>query len=317
MTNKMKAVQIMSDKNSPKITLNTDMPRPTLTDAEILVRVHAAGVTGDELGWPELYETASRIPGHELSGTIAELGPDYTGNLSIGQDVYAFTSADRGQCQAEYVTCLPGEVAPKPTCISYVEAAALPIPVLTAWEAVVDHGKINTDMTVLVTGASGAVGVLAVQLVAQLSGARVIALASPRHHENLKQLGAEVLDYNDPGWTSTAGGVDVVIDTVGGSILSDVWKAVAVDGMIITVADPPPPWAFGGTVPEESFARPGVRHKYFIVSPNAERLCRASEMVEAGALKALAVKSFPFTKAKQAWECAQQRGRGHKVVVEF
>ncbi|KXH37245.1 zinc-binding dehydrogenase [Colletotrichum simmondsii] len=313
----MKAVQIMGDKKSPKIILNTDMPKPTLTGAEILVRVYAAGVTGDELGWPELYQTASRIPGHELSGTIVELGPEYTGNISIGQNVYAFTSADRGQCQAEYVACLPDEVAPKPTCISDLEAAALPIPVLTAWEAVIYHGKITADMTVLVTGASGAVGVLAVQSVAQLSGARVIALASPRNHENLKQLGAEVLDYNDPGWAPTVGGVDVVIDTVGGSILSDAWKVVADHGMIITVADPPPPWALGDAVPEDSFRRPGVRYKYFIVSPNAERLCSASDMVESGALKALAVKSFPFTEAEQAWECARQRGRGHKVVIEF
>ncbi|KAK7452072.1 zinc-binding dehydrogenase [Colletotrichum acutatum] len=307
----------MGDEKSPKITLNTNIPKPSPEGANILVRVHAAGVTGDELSWPELYETASRIPGHELSGTIAELGPEYTGSLSVSQDVYAFTSADRGQCQAEYVACSPDEVTPKPTCISHLEAAALPIPVLTAWEAAIDHGEITADMIVLVTGASGAVGVLAVQLVAQLSGARVIALASSRNHENLKQLGAEVLDYNDPGWTSTVGGVDVVIDTVGGSVLSDVWKVVAEDGMIITVADPPPTWAFEDVVPEDSSRRPGVRYKYFIVSPNAERLCRASEMVEAGALKALAVKSFPFTEADQAWESARQRGRGHKVVIEF
>ncbi|KXH42558.1 zinc-binding dehydrogenase [Colletotrichum nymphaeae SA-01] len=313
----MKAVQIMGDKMSPKIILNPNMPKPSPGGAEILVRVHGTGVTGDELTWPELYETASRIPGHELSGNIAELGPDYTGNLSIGQDVYAFRSADRGQCQAEYVTCLPDEVASKPTCISHLEAAALPIPVLTAWEAIIDQGEITAGMTVLVTGASGAVGVIAVQLVTQLTSAHVIALASPRNHENLKQLGAEVLDYNDLGWASTIGGVDVVIDTVGGSILSDAWKVVAEHGMIITVADPPPPWALGDAVPDDSFRRPGVRYKYFIVSPNAKRLCRASEMIEAGALKALAVNSFPFTETEQAWECARQRGRGHKVVIEF
>lgn len=94
----MKAFQIMGENQSPRITLNINMPKPTLTGAEILVQVNAARVTGDELSWPELYETTSRIPGHELSGNIAELGPEYTGNLSIGQDVYAFTSADRGQC---------------------------------------------------------------------------------------------------------------------------------------------------------------------------------------------------------------------------
>ncbi|EXF76413.1 zinc-binding dehydrogenase [Colletotrichum fioriniae PJ7] len=147
-------------------------------------------------------------------------------------------------------------------------------------------------MKVLVTGASGAVGVLAVQLAAQLSGDRIIALASQRSHENLKQLGSEVLNYNDSGWISSIGGVNVVIDTVGQSILGDAWKVMAEDGMIITVANPPPPWAFGDVVPEESLERPEDRCKYFIVSPNAEKLYRTSEMVEVGALKALAVKWF-------------------------
>ncbi|KAK1701179.1 zinc-binding dehydrogenase [Colletotrichum godetiae] len=313
----MKAIQILGDKKSPNIILNTATPKPTPQGAEILVRVHAAGVTGDELGWPELYQTASRIPGHELSGTVDEVGPDYTGDLVIGQEVFAFTSADRGQCQAEYVSCLPNEVAPKPASISHVEAAALPIPILTAWEAVIDHGDINADMTVLITGTSGAVGLIAVQLVAQLTGARVLALASPRHHESLRQLDADVLDYNDTDWIPSVGAVDIVIDTVGGSILSDAWRLVTEDGMIITVADPPPPWAFGNVVPEESLGRPGVRYKYFIVSPNAERLCRASGMVEAGALQALMVKSFPLIEVVRAWECSQQRGRGHKVVIDF
>ncbi|KAK1656179.1 zinc-binding dehydrogenase [Colletotrichum phormii] len=317
MVNKMKAIQILGDKKSPKIIPNTITPKPTPQGAEILVRVHAAGVTGDELGWPELYETASRIPGHELSGTVDELGPGYTGDLVIGQEVFAFTSADRGQCQAEYVACLPDEVASKPAAISHLEAAALPIPILTAWEAAMDHGEITADMTVLVAGASGAVGFIAVQLVAQFTGAHVLALASPRHHEALRQLGAEVLDYNESDWASSIGAVDVVIDMVGGSILRKAWEIVAEDGIIITVADPPPPWAFGNVVPEESVGRHGLRYKYFIVWPNAERLCRASEMIEAGALKALVVKSFPFAEAVQAWEYSRQRDKGSKVVIEF
>lgn len=314
----MKAVQILGDVSSPKVTINSSTTKPTPRNGEILIKVHAAGITGDELLWPELYNTATRIPGHEVSGIVFATGPDYHGPLAVGQEVFAFIAADRGEGQAEYAICLADEVAPKPASLPHGEAAALPIPFLTAWEAIVDHGVAKPGMRVLITGASGAVGSLAVQLATNLTGCHVTALASSRNHDSLRRLGArELVDYNISGWEHQIQDIDLVFDTVGGDILTKTWETVKKDGVIITVGDPPPPWAFGGDEAAESTKLPGVRYKHFIVSPSSERLTKLSVMLNDGSIEALAVRSFPVDDAEQAWAHAQLRNRGPKVVVDF
>ncbi|KAK1999789.1 zinc-binding dehydrogenase [Colletotrichum falcatum] len=314
----MRAVQVLGSTSSPKIFLNQSLPKPALQKSDILIQVSAAGVTGDEILWPELYETPSRIPGHELSGTVSELGPEYRGPLVVGQEVFAFAAADRGQCHAEYAVCSADEVAPKPASVSHLEAAALPIPLLTASEAILDHGTARPGMRVLVTGASGAVGKIAVQLIARLVDGCAIALASPRSHDALRGLGAgEVMDYDSAGWESKVDAVDVVFDTVGGTVLEKTWAAVKEDGLIVTVGDPPPSWAFRDCRPDEASSRPNVRYKYFVVAPNAERLRQASEMIDAGSLGPLMVKSFAYEEAENAWTYAGQRGRDEKAVICF
>ena len=314
----MKAVQILGDVSSPKIAITESISRPIPTNADILVQVHAAGITGDEVTWPEVYQTPTRIPGHDISGTMVAFGPDYDGPLIIGQDVFAMIAADRGEGQAEYVICKPEEVAPKPTSLSHAEAAVLPIPALTAWEAITEHSTVTSDMRVLVTGASGSVGRLFVQLVKHLKSAHVIALASKRNHDLLKGLGAdEVIDYTSPNWETSTKNVDLVFDTVSGEVLSKAWGTVKPDGSIITVGDPAPAWAFTDEKAPESLIYPGVKYKHFILSPNAERLAQVASMVDEGSLKPLAVQTFPFEQGVEAWDHARQRGRDYKVAIEF
>ncbi|KAJ5623502.1 hypothetical protein N7490_012107 [Penicillium lividum] len=313
----MKAIQILGDVTAPEITINPSMTKPTPQNSELLIKVHAAGVTGDEIIWPEPYASATRIPGHEISGIITSTGQDYKGPLRIGQEVFAFLGADRGQGQANYVICLPDEVAPKPTSLSHSEAAVLPIPILTAWEALSDHAALVAGMRVLVTGASGAVGTFAVQFAVQ-AGVHVIALASSRNHEMLRRLGAhEVLDYSTVDWETNIKDVDVVFDTVGEDVLTKTWECVKNDGIIVTVGDPAPAWAFERGQASESVDHPQVRYVHFIVSPHSERLGKAAEMLDAASLEKLAVKSFSLNQAEAAWNYAQQRNRGHKVVIDF
>jgi NADPH:quinone reductase-like Zn-dependent oxidoreductase len=312
----MKAVQILGDMSSPRLTTNFSMNKPEPVNSDILVRVHAAGITGDEIMWPETYRRPTRIPGHDISGVIAAFGPDYSGLLKIGQEVYAFLSADTCEGQADYVVCSPDEVALKPASLSHAEAAALPIPVLTAWE-VLDYADIHLGSRVLVTGASGAVGQQFVQLVKHLTGAYVIALASATNQQVLGDVPDEIVDYKTPNWEKSVQDADVVFDTVGGEVLAKTWETVKSDGMIITIGDPAPSWAFGGDEPSEALSLPGVRYKYFIVSPNADRLGKMARLFDEGVIKPLAVKTFPFDRAVEAWEHARQRGKGYKVVLEF
>lgn len=314
----MKAVQILGDVSSPRVATNYEMTKPIPKNAEILIQVHAAGVTGDEIIWPEPYSRATRIPGHDISGVVSEIGPDYNGPLEVGHEVFALISTDRGEGQADYVICLANEVALKPKSISFEEAAALPIPLLTAWEALSDHGEIKADTRVLVTGASGAVGILAVQLAKMQFRAHVVALASSRNHETLRKMGAdEVFDYNAVGWETHIRNVDLVFDTVGGEVLEKTWEVVQNNGAIVTVGDPAPSWAFGQGEAVESADHPGVRYKHFIVTSNAERLGQCGEMIDAGSVKPLMVKAFPFEDSAKAWAYARERSRGHKVVIDF
>lgn len=315
----MKAVQVTGSKSNPRVTLTDSFPQPVATGTQILIQVHAAGITADEVTWPELYDTSTRIPGHDVSGVVKALGPDYNGPLSVGSEAYAMlrASADQGG-QAEYVTAAPDEATLKPSSISHAEAAALPIPVLTAWEAIHEHARLQHGSRILVTGASGAVGLMIVQLAHHLFGAEVIGLASPRNHELLTEIGVSLaVDYNLPDWEDEIGHVDAVFDTVGGQTLNRSWSAVKEDGVVVTVADPPPPWAFDRGEPDELKEHPGVRWVYFILSPQAEPLSTVATLIDKGTIRHIPVEVFEAAGAIEAWEYASRRGRGGKAVIRF
>ncbi|KAL2178340.1 uncharacterized protein P884DRAFT_197898 [Thermothelomyces heterothallicus CBS 202.75] len=344
----MKAIQIIGPKSEPTVSLNGSHPLPTpdSSGSELLIRVHSAGLTADELTWPELWSplhNPTHVPGFEVSGVVAELPPAYTGPLAVGDEVYAMLHLDRGKGQAEYVYARPGDVAPKPRSLSSAQAAALPIPALTAWEALFKRAwpsgpsssssssPSSSPLRVLVTGASGAVGSMVVQLAknSKVMGkeVQVVALASAAKHGYLRELGAdETVDYHDDndaeGWERKVGigSVDAVFDAAGGEVLARAWATVKDDGVVVTVADPPPAWATDkgpGAVPKELDGRPGVRYIYFIVSPSGETLSKIAGLIDEGTVKPLPVIEFPVDKAVEAWDFARQRGRQGKVVVNF
>ncbi|PKS08758.1 hypothetical protein jhhlp_004811 [Lomentospora prolificans] len=315
----MKAIQVLGEKAAPQIVLTSDLPKPVPKGNDILIKVYAAGITADEVTWVELYDSANRVPGHDISGVVEAVGPEYDGALSPGDEVYAMLRASASQGgQAEYVIASSDEVSPKPKSLSHAEAAALPIPILTAWEAISDHAKLEPHSKVLITGASGAVGLMLVQLAQKLADAKVIGLASPSNHDRLKKLGvSQVIDYNEEDWEQAAGQVDVVFDTAGSSTLSKSWQIVKGNGAIITVADPPPPWAFGRGKPEELREHPNVKWVYFVVTARAEPLARAAAFLDEGSMKPIPVKTFTIDQGLEAWAYAARRGREGKAVIQF
>lgn len=154
-----------------------EIETPSPGDGEVLVRVHAAAITRDELGWPT--DRLPATPSYELSGVVVD----------TGEEVYALTPFDRDGVAAEYAVVPASVLARKPASLSHVEAAALPMTGLSAWQALFDHGKLARGERVVVTGAAGGVGHMAVQLA--------------RH------AGAEVVE---------AGHADLVFDTAGGTL---------------------------------------------------------------------------------------------------
>src|SRR6478735_6178651 len=153
-------------------------PVPVPKADDVLVEVHAAAITYDELLWDESWtrngiDRTPIIPSHEVSGTVAALG-DRVRDLKIGQDVYGLIEFDRNGAAAQYVTVPAADLAVKPRSVDHIQAAALPLAALTAWQALLDHAQLRAGESVLVTGGAGGVGAYVVQL-ASYFGAEVAA----------------------------------------------------------------------------------------------------------------------------------------------
>ena len=219
----MKAIRIHGRGGSDHLVYE-DVPQPHPGLGEVLVRVYATGVLVNELRWNETYETkAGRkrvlpIPGRDLSGVLVEVGSGVTA-LTEGAEVYTMLDYGRDGAEADYTIALPGELAPKPRTLDYMQAAAVPLSALTAWQGLFEHASLVAGQTVLIHGGAGGVGVFAVQL-ARWAGAHVIATASARNRDFLRELGAdEFIDYTTTRFEDVVHDVDFVFDLIGGDTL--------------------------------------------------------------------------------------------------
>jgi NADPH:quinone reductase-like Zn-dependent oxidoreductase len=206
----MNAVRLHPPGGIGSLTVE-EVPVPDPGSGEVLVRVHAAAITRDELDWP--VDRLPAIPSYELSGVVERLGDGVTG-LSAGDAVFALTNFDRDGVAAEFAVVPAGVLAPKPKSLGHVESAAIPMGGLSAWQGLFDHGGLEPGQRVLVLGATGGVGHLAVQLA--------------------RARGAEVVER--PGEP-----VDLVFDTAGGEPLLHAPALVRPGGRLVSVAEEPPP----------------------------------------------------------------------------
>ncbi|HEX5205051.1 MAG TPA: NADP-dependent oxidoreductase [Actinoplanes sp.] len=284
----------------------TEMPYPYAAENDVIVRVHAAGFTPGELDWPATWvdragrDRAPSIPGHELSGTVAALGPGTTG-LTVGQRVFGLTDWARNGSLAEYTAVEARNLVPLPAGIDHTVAAALPISGLTAWQALFDHARLATGQTVLVHGAAGGVGSIAVQLARDV-GARVIGTGRADDRDTVLGLGAEAFLDLDADDLSRAGEVDVVLDVAGGRILERSAELVRPGGTLVSVAMPPP-------VPP----RDG-RAIFFIVEPDRVRLADLAGRVRAGRLDPIVGGVLPLAETPAAF--ARRRRRPGKTIIQ-
>jgi NADPH:quinone reductase-like Zn-dependent oxidoreductase len=306
----VKAIHIHG-RGGPEHLVYEDAPQPHPGLGEVLVRVYAAGVIASELTWSATYQTNTGsirslpIPGHDLSGVVEEVGSGVT-TISKGTAVYALTAFDRDGAEAEYTIALPGELAPKPRTLDYVEAAAVPLTALTAWQALFNHAGLVAGQTILIHGAAGGVGVFAVQL-ARWAGAQVIATASARNRDLLQKLGAnQIIDYTTTRFEEVVHDADVVLDTVGGDTLERSYEVVKPGGVLVSVASPPSP---------ERAKAHGVRSVWFVVEPSREQLIQIGDLIDARRIRPIIETVLPLSQARQAYE---QGARGHtrgKIVL--
>jgi NADPH:quinone reductase-like Zn-dependent oxidoreductase len=279
-----------------------DMPRPQAGVNEVVVRVHAAGFTPGELDWPTTWTDRSgrdrtpSIPGHELSGVVAEVGWGTTG-LTVGQRVFGMADWARNGSLAEYVAVEARNLAPLAADLDHAVAAALPISGLTAWQGLFDHGRLATGQTVLVHGAAGAVGSIAVQL-AREAGAYVIGAGRPAGRDVVLGLGAhDFLDLTADD-LSGAGEVDVLFDVVGGDVLQRSASLVRPTGTVVTVVAP---------------AAVHPRTVFFVVEPDRDRLADLADRVRDGRLKPVVGEVRPLAEAAEAL-AGGHRGAGKTII---
>jgi NADPH:quinone reductase-like Zn-dependent oxidoreductase len=188
----MRAVRLRSPGGPDELVVE-DVATPRLGSGEAIVRVHAAAITRDELEWP--VERLPAIPAYEMSGVVADIAPDVDATLT-GQPVYALTQFDRDGAAAEFVAVPAKLLAPKPGSLDHVQAAAVPLAALSAWQGLFDHGRLQAGQRVLIHGAAGGVGQFATQL-GRWAGAHVIGTTSGASTERAKRLGAhEVIEYD-------------------------------------------------------------------------------------------------------------------------
>jgi NADPH:quinone reductase-like Zn-dependent oxidoreductase len=255
----------------------SDIPHPHMAENDVIVRVHAAGFTRMELDWPGTWsdragrDRAPSVPGHELSGVVTELGYGTTG-LSVGQRVFGLADWARDGSLAEYTAVEARNLAPLPADIDHIVAAAVPISGLTAWQGLFDHAQLKTGQSILIHGAAGGVGSMAVQLAREL-GARVIGTGRAADREVALGLGADAFVDLQADRLEEVGEVDVVFDVIGGEILERSARLVRAGGTLVTIVGPPK-------------ARPADGQAiFFVVEPDRLRLADLAERVRSGRLK--------------------------------
>jgi NADPH:quinone reductase-like Zn-dependent oxidoreductase len=292
----MRAVQV-TRFGGPEVLNLTEVERPSPISTEVLVRVIAAGVNPVDCktrrgeGVARWVGPPPFIPGWDVAGVVEATGYGVT-RFKVGDNVYGMPRFPRqAGAYAEYVTAPSRQLALIPTNISPIEAAALPLASLTSWQSLVDVAQLGAGQTVLVHGASGGVGHLAVQI-ARWRGASVIATGGRDDREAL-----------------SARNVDVALDLTG-SDTGALLETIRDGGLLIAVAN--------GA--EESVvaaaARRGIRVEQPLVEPDGHALEEISKLVESGKLKVNVEEVIPLAQAARAHERIEQGGRKGKLVLE-
>src|SRR4051794_16974659 len=289
----MKAITASDREAGAASLVLTELPHPKAATNDVVVRVHAASFIHTELDWPDTWtDRAGRdrtpsVPGHELSGVVVELGYGTTG-LSVGQRVFGLADWARNGTLAEYTAVEARNLAPLPADIDHTVAAALPISGLTAWQGLFDHGRLTAGQTVLIHGAAGGVGSIAVQL-AREAGARVIGTGRSADRDRALALGVDTFIDLQTEKLEDADEADVVFDVIGGDILDRSAALVRAGGTLVTIVMPPK------VQPKDG------RAVFFVVEPDRARLTDLATRLREGRLRPFVGAVRPLAEAPAAF----------------
>ncbi len=293
----------------PEVMVVDEVPLPQARDDEVVLRIHAAGLN------PVDYKVRDgaypvfgpdRLPitlGFEAAGTVETCGVEAMG-LKPGDPMFAMLGGEHGAF-AEFVVVKATEMVGVPRGVDLDTAGATPLAALTAWQGLFDHGKLAAGQTVLIHGAAGGVGHLAVQFAKQ-AGARVIATASSKDLDFVRGLGADVVvDYKAERFEDAAHNVDLVYDLIGGETQARSWAVLRSGGMLVSTVGPP------AKIPADKH---GVG---YACSPNPAQLGRIAAQIAEGKVIVRIDARFAFADYAAAFERLEHGHPTGKIILTF
>lgn len=304
----MKAIRT-NNFGGPEVLKLEDIPTPQPRDGEILIEVRAAGVNPVDFKMRSGTFTKAKIVlpitlGRDAAGIVKKIGPGVN-HVREGDEVYAYLGALNGG-YAQYALAKSNEFAPKPASLDFVNAAAVPLAATTAWQGLFDHGGLKAGQTVLIHGASGGVGLFAIQF-AKAKGAKVLATAGTDHIDLLRQMGADqAIDYRKEKFEDKARNVDLVLDLVGGETLERSWQTLRKGGTLVSTLEVP------STAKASQY---GVTAKNFMAQPKSDQLAEFGRLIDAGTVKVLVSKTFPLAQVAAAHKELEQHHTSGKIVL--
>ncbi len=296
----------------PDVLQIEDVPVPEPQDDEVVVRVHAASINPvdyktREGSYPAVKE--DQLPvilGRDLSGTVELLGTR-AHTLKKGDPIFAMLGRDRG-AYARYVLVKAVEMVAKPQRLEHVQAAAVPLAGMTAWQGLFEHGGLQAGQRVLIHGGAGGVGHFAVQF-AKARGATVLTTVAGDDLGFARELGADqAIDYKSQRFEDLARDIDVVLDLIGGETQDRSWSVLKPGGIIVSTL----------TKPDEAKARQhGARGTNFMAHTNAEQLAEIGRLIDEGKVRPFIAGVFPFDIVQAAQRRLEQGNVRGKIVLDL
>lgn len=312
-----------------------DVPEPIAGAHDVLVRVEAAGLNplDEKIRAGEFKQVLPYklplIPGNDVAGTVIRVGAGVRG-FKPGDEVYARPGQDRIGAFAERIAVAEGDLALKPASISMHEAGSLPLVALTAWQALVERGRVRPGQNVLIHAGAGGVGSVAIQLAKHL-GASVATTASGSNADFVRELGADtVIDYRTQDFEQRLAGYDLVLDSLGGENLEKSLRVLGPGGKAIGIAGPPDP-AFAREAGLNALLRLvvaglsgkirrqakklGVTYEFLFVRASGDQLRQIAALVDQGVLRPVVGRVFGFDQTPQALQSLSRGGIRGKAVI--
>jgi NADPH:quinone reductase-like Zn-dependent oxidoreductase len=315
----------------------TDLSRPAPGPDEILVQVHAAGLNpvDHKIRKGELKVfLPMQLPatlGSDLAGVVVEVGHHVT-RFKPGDAVFASTFGTHSGALAEFAVVPESAAALKPASLDFVQAASIPMVGLTSWQALKERAHLERGQKVFIPAGAGGIGTFAIQLAKHL-GAKVATTTSAGNVELVRSLGAdEVIDYQKQKFEEVLRDCDVALGTVPGESLEKSFEILKPKGAVVSLVGPPDV-AFGRTRGMNALIlsvlwllsrkvhrlarRRDIGYSFLFAHPDGGQLAKIAALLEAGTIRPVIDKVFPFDQAKEALAYLERGRAKGKVVVQF